>query len=103
MKRHIIAMGIALLGGMAMCTAGERPNVILVYMDDMGWSDIGTQGAVGFKTPHLDRLADEGLGARLIYCQPQRGLPPRRIRSSHSTMLAQECCAIRCMALKVVD
>ncbi len=38
----------------------ERPNVIFIVADDMGYSDMGTQGARGFKTPHLDQLAAEG-------------------------------------------
>ncbi|MDE0892610.1 MAG: sulfatase-like hydrolase/transferase, partial [Planctomycetota bacterium] len=38
----------------------ERPNVVVIFTDDQGWADIGTQGAVGFETPHLDRLAAEG-------------------------------------------
>ncbi len=40
--------------------ADDRPNVVVIYTDDQGWADIGTQGAVGFKTPNLDRLAAEG-------------------------------------------
>ena len=40
--------------------AEDRPNVIVIYTDDQGWADIGTQGAVGFETPNLDRLAAEG-------------------------------------------
>ena len=39
---------------------GRRPNVVLVFADDMGWGDLGCQGALGFETPHLDRLASEG-------------------------------------------
>jgi arylsulfatase len=38
----------------------DKPNIILVVADDMGYADLGTQGAVGFKTPHLDQLASEG-------------------------------------------
>ncbi|MDE0897172.1 MAG: sulfatase [Planctomycetota bacterium] len=38
----------------------DRPNVVVIFTDDQGWADIGTQGAVGFETPHLDRLAAEG-------------------------------------------
>jgi len=37
-----------------------RPNVVVVFTDDQGWADIGPQGAVGFRTPNLDRLASEG-------------------------------------------
>ncbi len=40
--------------------ATERPNVIFIVADDMGYADLGTQGARGFKTPHLDRMAAEG-------------------------------------------
>ncbi|MFT4648839.1 MAG: arylsulfatase A, partial [Glaciecola sp.] len=38
----------------------ERPNIVIIFTDDQGWADIGTQGATGFETPHLDRLAAEG-------------------------------------------
>jgi arylsulfatase A-like enzyme len=38
----------------------ESPNIILIVADDMGYADLGTQGAHGFKTPNLDRLAAEG-------------------------------------------
>jgi arylsulfatase A len=65
--------GVILFAGTTsgICTsticAADRPNVILVYMDDMGWSDMGTQGSVGFQTPHLDQLAAEGLRLTEFY------------------------------------
>jgi len=37
------------------------PNVVLIFMDDMGYADIGCYGAQGYETPHIDRLAGEGL------------------------------------------
>jgi arylsulfatase A-like enzyme len=40
--------------------ARPPPNVILIVADDMGYADMGTQGAKGFQTPHLDRMAAEG-------------------------------------------
>lgn len=36
------------------------PNVVLIYMDDMGWADIGPFGAKGYETPNIDRMAKEG-------------------------------------------
>ena len=36
------------------------PNVVLIFMDDMGYADIGAFGAEGYETPHLDRMAAEG-------------------------------------------
>jgi len=40
--------------------SGNLPNIILIVTDDQGYSDVGAFGATGFKTPHLDRLAQEG-------------------------------------------
>ena len=37
------------------------PNVVMIYTDDQGYGDIGVQGAKGFSTPHLDRMAAEGM------------------------------------------
>lgn len=37
------------------------PNLVLVFVDDMGWGDLGVQGARGFSTPHLDAMAKEGV------------------------------------------
>ena len=49
-----------LLGLATMALAAEPPNVVLIVADDMGYADLGTQGAKGFQTPHLDRMAAEG-------------------------------------------
>ncbi len=37
------------------------PNFIVVFIDDMGYGDIGTQGATGWTTPNLDKMAAEGM------------------------------------------
>ncbi|HYE99534.1 MAG TPA: sulfatase-like hydrolase/transferase, partial [Planctomycetota bacterium] len=37
-----------------------RPNLVLIVADDLGWADLGSQGATAFRTPNLDRLAREG-------------------------------------------
>lgn len=41
--------------------ASERPNVLLIFADDLGWSDLGCYGSKRFATPHLDRLASQGM------------------------------------------
>ncbi len=40
--------------------AADRPNVVLIFADDLGYGDIACFGAKGVKTPHLDKLAAEG-------------------------------------------
>ncbi|XZE53666.1 sulfatase-like hydrolase/transferase [Planctomycetaceae bacterium SH139] len=39
---------------------GTPPNVVLIFMDDMGYADIGPFGATAYPTPNLDRMAREG-------------------------------------------
>ena len=53
----------------------DRPNIIVILADDMGWSDIGAYGSE-IPTPHLDRLAENGLRYSQFYnsarCSPSR-------------------------------
>lgn len=39
----------------------RHPNIVLILMDDMGWRDIGCMGSFFYETPHLDRLAAQGM------------------------------------------
>jgi arylsulfatase A-like enzyme len=41
--------------------ADGPPNIVLVFADDLGYSDIGCFGARGYQTPNIDRLASEGV------------------------------------------
>ncbi len=66
-----------------------KPNVILVNCDDLGWGDLACYGHRQHKTPHLDRMAAEGMKFTDFYmaspvCSPSRGAMmtgcyPRRI------------------------
>ena len=40
--------------------AQRSPNVVVIFMDDMAYADIGPFGAQGYETPHLDQMAKEG-------------------------------------------
>lgn len=39
----------------------QPPNIVIIFTDDQGYSDLGSYGAVGFETPNIDRLANEGI------------------------------------------
>jgi arylsulfatase A-like enzyme len=39
----------------------DRPNILLIYADDLGWGDVGCYGAQAIPTPNIDRLARAGL------------------------------------------
>jgi len=40
--------------------AADRPNIIVIYTDDLGYGDVGCYGATKVRTPHIDRIAREG-------------------------------------------
>lgn len=41
--------------------AGLPPNLVIFYVDDLGYGDVGSYGAIGVETPEIDRLAAEGV------------------------------------------
>ncbi|MCL1857158.1 MAG: sulfatase [Kiritimatiellaeota bacterium] len=56
----------------------NKPNIVLINCDDLGWGDLGCTGHSLHKTPHLDRLAAEGTRFTAFYqgspvCSPSRG------------------------------
>lgn len=69
---HLV-FGFGLLTSIA--TAADRPNVIFILADDLGYSDIGCYGSE-IDTPNLDGLADNGLRFTQFYntgrCWPTR-------------------------------
>jgi len=59
----VLAAALAIGGcGMGRATAAVavKPNIVIIFTDDQGYADVGKFGAEGFKTPNLDRMADQG-------------------------------------------
>ena len=66
MKTHfktiLKRVGCALTTLLPLCAAAQEPtNFILIYLDDMGYGDLGCTGAIGYETPHIDQMAAQGL------------------------------------------
>jgi arylsulfatase A-like enzyme len=55
----------------------NQPNVIVIMADDMGYGDVSCYGATSLKTPHIDRLAAEGLRFTSGYCSASTCTPTR--------------------------
>jgi arylsulfatase A len=75
----------------------DRPNIVFILADDLGWGEVGCYGQAKIRTPHLDRLAAEGARWTQMYagnavCAPSRcslltGKHPGRahVRSNRET------------------
>lgn len=58
----LLSLALALLAAASSFGAAERtPNILILLADDLGYGDIGSFGATKVRTPHLDRLAAEGM------------------------------------------
>jgi arylsulfatase A len=67
----------------------DKPNVVIIFCDDVGYADIGVFGAKGYETPNLDQMAAEGVKFTDFYaaapsCTPSRaalmtGCYPQRV------------------------
>ena len=78
MKRIFNKLCVLLLIGLAVSgLSQDKPNVILIMADDLGWGDTGYNGNPIIKTPHLDQMAQEGMQMNRFYsassvCSPTR-------------------------------
>lgn len=57
--------------------SAERPNVVVIMADDMGYGDLSCYGAHSLQTPHLDRLAAGGVRFTSGYCSASTCTPTR--------------------------
>ncbi|OVE75308.1 N-acetylgalactosamine-6-sulfatase [bacterium E08(2017)] len=74
MRTNTNALVIAMFCLMASLFAAEqKPNFILIFVDDLGYGDIGCFGNEIIRTPNIDRMAEEGLMLTDFYVQPTCG------------------------------
>ena len=72
-----IGAGLQACAGSARDTPGRKPNVIILFIDDLGFGDLGCFGNERIPTPHIDSLADAGAKCTMSYitnppCSPSR-------------------------------
>ena len=58
--------------------SADKPNIIFIMADDLGWKDVAYAGAKFFETPHLDKMRTQGMRFDAAYsggpnCAPTRG------------------------------
>jgi arylsulfatase len=98
-KQMFTALALcAIITAVALAQASARPNVVVILVDDMGWSDIGCYGGE-IPTPHLDALAAGGVRFTQFYntarCSPTRaslltGLYPHQAGMGHLDNIVRE-------------
>ena len=59
------------------CTREQKPNIVLIVVDDLGWKDLGCYGSSFYETPNVDSLAASGMRFTAAYsacpvCSPTR-------------------------------
>jgi len=71
MIRLFLVLFVCLSGFCGSATARHtQPNIVIIFVDDLGYGDIGPFGATKQRTPHLDRMADEGMKLTSFYAAP---------------------------------
>jgi arylsulfatase A-like enzyme len=72
----VLALALFAPPSVAAPAAPRRPNIVFILADDLGWTDVGCQGSKFYETPHIDRLAAQGLRFTSHYhsqnCAPTR-------------------------------
>lgn len=74
----VLTIGWVLLCPESNAAGGQRPpNIVLVFIDDLGWRDVGFMGNQFIETPNLDRLARQGLVFDQAYASAPNCAPTR--------------------------
>jgi arylsulfatase A-like enzyme len=70
MQRTFISHVLGLLTACALAQAADKPNIVHIVADDLGWKDVGFNGCTDILTPNLDKLAADGAKLTQFYVQP---------------------------------
>ncbi len=80
MMRTVLALALFL----SVCVAGttaanhpSRPNLLVIFADDLGWKDVGFNGDTRYETPHLDALAKQAMVFPMAYASSGNCAPSR--------------------------
>lgn len=57
----VTSLFVAAFASAAVAAPPSKPNVVFIMADDLGWTDLGCQGSSYYETPHIDRLASQGM------------------------------------------
>ena len=67
----------------------STPNIVIIFMDDMGYGDISNFGAINYKTPNLDKLVNNGMLGMAMHGMLLHVLEPESCCSARSRTLTR--------------
>lgn len=77
MQNILLKIVLTLFASFASIVANDKPNIIYINVDDLGWADVGYQGSTYYETPHIDKLAKEGMVFSNAYAAAANCAPSR--------------------------
>lgn len=84
MIKYLFSLGcsLVLMGVLVSCQSSQQtekksPNIVVIYMDDLGYGDVGAYGATALKTPNMDNLAEGGIRFTNGYASSSTCTPSR--------------------------
>lgn len=77
MKKEICLLPLAALAACGGSERPQKPNVIVILADDLGFGDVGAYGSTTISTPHIDKLAEEGVCFTNGYATSSTSTPSR--------------------------
>jgi arylsulfatase A len=77
MKRYFLCSFLFCLFSFFQLKAQQKPNVLILYTDDLGYGDLSCYGASAIATPHIDWLAENGLRFTNAHCTASTCTPSR--------------------------
>ncbi|WP_255524542.1 sulfatase-like hydrolase/transferase [Pedobacter riviphilus] len=96
MRRKLLIIGFLLACNAAIFAQrapGQKPNIVFILADDLGYGDVGVYGQQKILTPNIDKLAKEGTQFTDFYagapvCSPSRGSILTGLNTGHATIRA---------------
>jgi arylsulfatase A-like enzyme len=79
-RRCTLIIAFLIMNGLIGCTSiskDEKPNIIILYVDDLGYADVGCYGVKGVATPNIDSLAHHGVRFTDAHCPSATCTPSR--------------------------
>lgn len=90
-RSFLLAISLLLSASLAFCQTAAKPNIIYILSDDLGYGELGCYGQERIRTPHLDKMAADGVRFTQFYsgstvCAPSRAAMLTGYHTGHNAV-----------------